>query len=79
MQDPNVNRARVFEEALALSEEDRLKLAAELLAGSPPPGVLSAGSQELATAIDRRIESVLRGETKAVPARPALAKLRRQR
>jgi len=78
-QDVNVNRARVFEEALALSKEDRVKLAAELLASSPPPGVLSAGSPELAEAIERRIESVRRGEVKAVPARPALAKLRRPR
>ncbi len=78
-QDANVNRARVFEEALALSEKDRLRLAAELLASSPPPGVLSAGSPELARTIERRIESVRRGETKPVPARPALAKLRRRR
>ena len=73
-----MNRARVFEEALALSEDDRLKLAAELLAKSPPPGILSAGSPELARAIERRIQSVRRGDVKAVPARTALAKLRRR-
>jgi len=37
-----VNRARVFEQALALPEGDRLALAAELLASSPPPGILQA-------------------------------------
>jgi hypothetical protein len=74
-----VNRTRVFEQALALPERDRLKLAAELLASSPPPGILEAGSPELASAIEARIDSVRRGETKPVPAREALAKLRRRR
>ena len=74
-----VNRAHVFQQALALPEADRLKLAAELLASAPPPGILRAGSPELAKAIDERIESVRRGETKPVPAREALAKLRRPR
>jgi hypothetical protein len=60
-QDVHVNRARVFEDALALPEEDRLKLAAELLASSPPPGVLQEGSPELAKAIEQRIQSVRRG------------------
>jgi hypothetical protein len=74
-----VNRARVFEQALALPEGDRLELAAELLASSPPPGILHAGSSELANAIHERIDSVRRGETKPVPAREALEKLRRPR
>ncbi|HEY3815735.1 MAG TPA: addiction module protein [Polyangiaceae bacterium] len=72
-----MNRARVFEKALALPEEDRLDLAAELLAKTPPPGILHEGSAELAEAIDERIASVRRGETKPVPARQALARLRR--
>ncbi len=74
-----VNRAHLFEQALALPEDDRLELAAELLARSPAPGVLRAGSPELAKAIAERIESVRRGETKPVPARAALARLRRPR
>jgi hypothetical protein len=78
-QDVRVNRARVFEEALALSAKDRLELAAELLASSPPPGILQAGSPELAEAVKRRLESVRRGDAKPVPARRALAKLRRRR
>jgi hypothetical protein len=36
-------------------------------------------SPELATAIDERIESVRSGETKPIPARAAMARLRRQR
>jgi hypothetical protein len=74
-----VNRARVFEQALALPEADRLKLAAELLASSPPPGILREASPELAKVIERRIDSVRCGETKPIPARDALAKLRRRR
>jgi hypothetical protein len=74
-----VNRARVFEHALALPEDDRLKLAAELLASSPSPGILRAGSPELGRAIEERIEAVRRGDTKPIPARAALARLRRPR
>jgi hypothetical protein len=74
-----VNRARVFQQALALPEGDRLELAAELLASSPPPGILHAGSPELANAIHERIDSVRRGDTKPIPARDALEKLRRPR
>jgi hypothetical protein len=72
-----VNRAQIFEQALALAEDDRLKLAVELLASSPPPGIFRVGSPELAEAIEERIDSVRRGETKPVPARAALARLRR--
>jgi len=71
-----VNRASVFERALALPEEDRLELAAELLASSPPPDVLHDGSPELAKAIEERIDSVHGGRTKPIPARQALARLR---
>jgi hypothetical protein len=72
----SVNRGRVFERALALPEEDRLELAAELLASSPPPGILHEGSPELAEAIEERIDSVRRGRTKPIPARQALTRLK---
>jgi hypothetical protein len=72
-----VNRARLFERALALPQEDRLELAAELLASSPPPGLLAEGSPALAEAIAQRIESVRSGKTKSIPAMRALARLRR--
>jgi len=74
-----MNRARVFAGALSLPEEDRLELAAELLASSPPPGVLRDGSKGLADAIEERIESVRSGKTKPIPARQALARLRRSK
>jgi hypothetical protein len=77
--DVPVNRARVYEQALALPEDERLKLAAELLESAPPPGILRAGSPELAKAIHERIESVRRGDAKPVSARAALARLRRPR
>jgi hypothetical protein len=73
-----VNRAAVFEHALALPEDERLKLAAELLASSPPPGSLGEGSPELAEVVEVRIASVRRGEVKAVPVARAFARLRRQ-
>jgi hypothetical protein len=75
----SVNRASVFERALALPEEDRLELAAELLASSPPPDILHDGSPELAKAIEERIDSVHRGRTKPIPARQALARLKGQK
>ena len=74
-----VNRSRLFEEALALPEDDRLKLAAELLASSPPPGILHAGSPDLAKVVQERIDSVRSGKTKPIPAPEALARLRRPR
>jgi hypothetical protein len=53
-----VNRVRLFEQALALPEADRLDLAAELLASAPPEGVLRDGSAALAKVVEERIESV---------------------
>jgi hypothetical protein len=75
----SAHRTQVFREALALSEDDRLDLAAELLARSPAPGALAAGSEELAETVDARIESVRSGRVKPVPAKQAFARLRRSK
>jgi hypothetical protein len=45
-----VKHGDVFARALALPERARLKLAAQLLASTPAPGVLSEGSPEFARA-----------------------------
>jgi hypothetical protein len=74
-----MNRARLFERALALPEEDRLELAAELLATASPPGILEEGSPELNEAIEQRIDEVRRGTIKPIPVRQALARLRRRK
>jgi hypothetical protein len=77
--DVRVNRARVFERALALPEEDRLELAAELLASAPPPGILHERSPELAEAIEQRIAEVRESKVKPIAARQALARPRRRK
>jgi len=53
----------VLREALALSEDDRAGLAAELLASlPPPPGILEVDSDEWLGEIERRARSVASGD-----------------
>ena len=63
-----MSRSSVFSDALALSEKERLELAAELLASADPPtGVLVEGTPQLRTELAQRIASVKSGKADRVP------------
>ncbi|WP_394821100.1 hypothetical protein [Pendulispora albinea] len=68
---------RTREEALALSETDRLELAAELLAIAPvQPGAMDLGSAEYTETVTRRLEQVRQGAVQPIPADEAIERLR---
>jgi putative addiction module component (TIGR02574 family) len=71
----------LLEQALKLSPAERVKLANELwdsvdLSNEPEGFELSAEWRE---AIERRVEGILSGKTKGIPADEAIAMLRRER
>lgn len=64
----DMSRSTVFAEALALSEKERLELAAELLASAKPPaGVLVEGTPEFRAELARRVAEVKSGKARLVP------------
>lgn len=68
--------AQVFEEALALPDEDRAKLAEKLvesLDGEPDPDAETAWAAE----IERRLAKIDAGQASSLPMDEALARLRR--
>ena len=67
-QNEAMKRPAVFAEALALPTEDRLELAAELLASAPPvPGLLVEGTPEFRAELARRLEEVRTGSARLIP------------
>jgi putative addiction module component (TIGR02574 family) len=74
----SMGRPTVFAEALALSEKERLELAAELLASAEPPsGILVEGTPALRAELRRRVAVVKSGKVRAVPWREAKQQLQR--
>lgn len=58
----------MFAEALALPEDERLKLAAELLASVPPvPGLFVEGTPEFRAELARRVDEVKSGKAQLIP------------
>ena len=72
-----MKRADVFAQALALPEQERLDLAAELLASARKPAeIFELDTPEYAVEVKRRIDAIKRGETKTIPIDEALARIR---
>ena len=70
-----VKHADLFAQALALPQRERLKLAAELLARSPAPGILSEDTPEFARELERRLDDFEQGVA-GIPAGKALAEIK---
>lgn len=62
--------------ALALPEDDRLRIASELMASVKPPGLLSADDPGFLEEIQRRSDEIAGGTAKLVDADEAIQQMR---